>query len=175
VRNDELDQLQRQTLELLRLRSQLTQAREQPTATDAAPPTTENTNQFATYVAKEQLKFAGFDTPENAFQSLNWAAQTGDYTNWLAALSPEAKQEELENSNSLQEFQSMSRGNRVTGMQVLAAKPVGNDRVELKVRLDTENTVSIFIYPMVVIGNEWKLGGDIDSYTQAWDNPNSTQ
>ena len=63
----------------------------------------------------------------------------------------------------------------MTGMQVLATKPIGSDRVELKVRLDSENRVTVLIFPMVAIGNEWKLGNDIQSYTQAWDSPNGAQ
>jgi hypothetical protein len=172
--NDELIRLQQQNLELLRLRSQLAEARQQLAAADAEPSRTANTNELAGYLTKGQLRFVGFNTPENAFQSLNWAAANGGYTNWLACLSPGAQEEELQNSKSLEEFQ---RGliNKITGMQVLATKAIGSDRVELKVRLDSESAVNVLIFPMVVIGSEWKFGGDINSYTQAWDSPDGAQ
>jgi hypothetical protein len=60
-------------------------------------------------------------------------------------------------------------------MQVLEKKPIGSDRVELKVRLDSENSVTVLIFPMVAVGNEWRLGDDIHSYAQAWDSPIGAQ
>lgn len=161
--------------EVLRLRNQLAQPHQQPAGAEVKnqPPRAENPEGSAGYVTKEQLRFAGFNTPERAFQSLSWAAANGDYTNWLAALSPAAQQEELANSRSFEDFQHSS--GRSTGIQVLATKPIGSDRVELKVRLDTENSVSVLIFPMVAVGNEWRLGDEIHSYTQAWDNPGGSQ
>ncbi|HEX4265423.1 MAG TPA: hypothetical protein VH597_13890 [Verrucomicrobiae bacterium] len=175
TQNDEIARLQEQPPEVLRLRSQLTQAQQQLAAAAAGNPTsqTENTNDLAGYVTKEQLKFVGFDTPENAFQSLNWAEANGDYTNWLASLAPADQEEELANPKSLEEFQHRSPS-RITGTQVLAVKPIGNNRVELKVRVDTDNAVTILIFPMVAVGNEWKLGDDIDSYTRDWDSSGGT-
>jgi hypothetical protein len=175
ARKDELVGLREQTAEVLRLRNQLTQAHQQLAAAEAnnQRPRTERPEESAGYVTKDQLRFSGFDTPEGAFQSLNWAAANGDYTNWLAALSPAARQEELTNSRSFEEFQHSS--GRTTGIEVLATKPIGSDRVELKVRLDTENTVSVLIFPMVAVGNQWRLGEDIHSYSQAWDNPGGAQ
>ena len=176
TRTDELNGLRQQTLEVLRLRNQLAQAHRQLAAAEATNQTsrTEKPDEFAGYVTREQLSFAGFATPENAFQSFNWAEANGDYTNWLAALAPGLQEEELANPKSFEEFQHRPMGT-MTGMQVLATKPIGSDRVELKVRLDSANTVTVLIFPMVAIGNEWRLGGDIDSYTQAWDSPNRAQ
>ena len=175
TRKDELTGLRQQTLEVLRLRNQLAQAHRQ-LAAEARNQTSraENPDEFAGYVTREQLSFAGFATPENAFQSFSWAESNGDYTNWLAALAPGLQEEELANPKSFEEFQHRPMGT-MTGMQVLATKPIGSDRVELKVRLDWENRVTVLIFPMVAIGNEWRLGGDIDSYTQAWDSPNRAQ
>jgi hypothetical protein len=178
TRKDELTGLRQQTLEVLRLRNQLAQAHRQLAAAEARNQTSraENPDEFAGYVTREQLRFAGFATPENAFQSFSWAEANRDYTNWLAALAPGLQEEELANPKSFEEFQHRSTGATGTmGMQVLATKPIGSDRVELKVRLDSENRVTVLIFPMVAIGNEWKLGDDIQSYTQAWDSPNGAQ
>ena len=179
TRKDELTGLRQQTLEVLRLRNQLAQAHRQLAAAEARNQTSraENPDEFAGYVTREQLRFAGFATPENAFQSFSWAEANRDYTNWLAALAPGLQEEELANPKSFEEFQhrSVRVAARTMGMQVLAKKPIGTDRVELKVRLDSENAVRVLIFPMVAIGNEWRLGDDIQSYTQAWDSPNRAQ
>jgi hypothetical protein len=176
ARKEELIGLRQQASEVLRLRNQLALSRQQLAAADAKNqnPRAEGPDQLAAYVTKEQMRFAGLDTPENAFQSLNWAAVTGDYTNWLAALSPACQKQELANPKSLEDFRRRSI-DRTAGMQVLATKPIGSDRIELKVRLDTENAVSVLIFPMVAIGNEWRLGDDIHSYTQTWDSPGAAQ
>jgi hypothetical protein len=175
AQNDELIRLRQQTSEVLRLRNQLTQARQQLTAAGAAneSPKAESPNEFSDYLAKEKLRFVGFDTPENAFQSLNWAAASGDYTNWLAALAPARLEEELADPKSLERFHWPTA--RTTGMQILAAKLVSSDRVELKVRVDSESAVCLLIYPMVAIGNEWRLGDEIQSYTQVWDSTSTAQ
>jgi len=174
----ELIRLRQQTSEILSLRSQLARARKQ-LATAAAgnqTPKTESANEFAGYVTTEQLRFVGFKTPGNALQSMRWAAVNGDYANWLASLAPQFQREELANTNSLKEFErGLAITGSSTGMQVLAAKTVGANRTELKVRLDTEDSVVILVYPMVAIGNEWRLGDDIHTYTEAWNTPTSAQ
>lgn len=174
AQSDELVRLRRQPPEVLKLRSQLTQAWQQLAAATNQSARAESTNESAGYLSRDQLKFAGFDTPENGFQSLIWAGASGDYTNWLAALTPASQEEELADPRSLELFQRGANSG-VTGWQVLASKPVGNDRVELKVRMETENSMFIFIYPMVAVGNEWKLGDELEPYTQAWDSPSGAQ
>lgn len=176
ARKDELVALRQQTSEVLRLRNQLAQARRQLAAAEGKnqTPRAENPDDLAGYVTKEQLRFAGFDTPENAFQTLNWAAANGDYTNWLATLSPACQEEELANPNSIKDFQRGSAANaRFKGMQVLAKKALPDGTIELKVRMDSESGVMLFVYPMAPIGNEWRLGDDIHAYTEAWDQDQS--
>jgi hypothetical protein len=64
-------------------------------------------------------------------------------------------------------FQRDSARN-LQGMQVLGAKPVDSEHLELKVRLDTENSVAVLIFPMVAVGDGWRLGGEIRSYSETW-------
>ncbi len=114
------------------------------------------------YLTADQLKFAGFDSPENTFQSWNWARAQSNYTNWLASLTPDRQEEELADPQSRKSFESeRDPAARIKGMQVLARKPIGNGRVELKVRLDSESGVAVLVFPVVAVGNEWKLGDDI--------------
>src|ERR1041385_7072232 len=94
AQNDELTRLRQHNSEVLRLRNQLNLTRQQLTATSATNqlPKAESRNEH--YMTKDQLRFVGFNTPENALQSLNWAAASGDYTNWLEALTPAGQEAE---------------------------------------------------------------------------------
>lgn len=170
--NDALFRLQQQPPEVLRLRSQLTLAQQQLAAASASnqSSTTESTNEVMT---RDQLRFVGLDTPENAFQSLIWAAASGDYTNWLTTLTPAGRDDELADPSSLERFRLGAKNAQNTRWQVLDSKPVGNDRVELKVRIETENAETIWIYPMVAVGNEWRLGDDLRPVSGTWHSPSS--
>jgi len=172
TQNDELFRLQQQPPEVLRLRSQLTLAQQQLAAASASSQssTTESTNEVMT---TDRLRFVGLDTPENAFQSLTWAAASGDYTNWLTALTPAGRDDELADPSSLERFRLGAKNAQNTRWQVLDSKPVGNDRVELKVRIETENAETIWIYPMVAVGNEWRLGDELRPDSGTWHSPSS--
>jgi hypothetical protein len=91
--------------ELLRLRSKvselLRQQREneksrmttakvepKPAAEDAAPPKGVSAQQG---IPKETWAFVGYQTPQNALQSVMWAMNTGDVRTFLASLTPEAQ------------------------------------------------------------------------------------
>ena len=62
------------------------------------------------------------------------------------------------------------------GVQILAQKNVSDDRVELKVKYDTDpipnapkESSEFMIQPMVKVGNEWNLGGSTRSYNPQWE------
>lgn len=93
-----------QQSELLRLRSKvselLRQQREnekpratpakvepQPATRDAAPPKEAAAQQG---IPRESWAFVGYQTPQNALQSVMWAMNTGDVRTFLASLTPEA-------------------------------------------------------------------------------------
>lgn len=170
ARDAEILRLRSETSEILDLRNQLAQARAQVAlaAKDQSANTAQEANDLTGYMTKEQLRFAGYGSPENALLSMEWARLNGDYTNWMAALAPQLQQEELANSHSLEMFQRDS-AETFRGMQVLATKSVGTDRMEMKVRLDTANSVAILIFPMLAVGTEWRLGDEIRAYTETWD------
>jgi hypothetical protein len=171
ARDAEILRLRDEALEIPWLRNQLAEARRRVAVAAAENQMSnepDSTNGLSGYMTKEQLKFAGFGSPTNTLQSMRWACVNGDYTNWLAALSPRLQEEELANPQSLQTFQRDSARD-LQGMQVLDAKPVDSDHMELKVRLDTENSVAILIFPMVALGNEWRLGDEIRAYSESWD------
>ncbi len=79
--------LQTLRTELRRLRAQLLQARS--TMTSNAPPDVPASDIFP----RDSWKFAGFDTPENAVESVTWAISQGDEESYLNSLSPELQDE----------------------------------------------------------------------------------
>jgi hypothetical protein len=171
ARDAEILRLRVETAGVPALRNQLAQARRQlatALAENQVSSAKETTNSMTGYLTSEQLRFAGFGSPENTVQSMRWACLNGDYTNWLATLAPQLQEEELANSQSLQMFQRDSSRN-LQGMQILGARTVGSGHTALKVRLDTENSVDILIFPMVAVGGGWRLGGEIRPYSEAWD------
>jgi hypothetical protein len=176
ARSAEIVRLRGESAETLRLRNQVAQLRRQQAAAATESPASkpETPNDLAGYITKEQLRFAGFGSPESALQSMRWASMNGDYTNWMATLAPRLQEEELANTNSIQEFQRASAADaRIKGLQVLARKVLADGKIELEVRLDSENSVSLLVFPMVTIGNEWRLGDEIHAYTEAWDQDKS--
>ena len=176
ARNAENARLHRETAELLRLRNEVTQLKKRLAANSNNGETKEDIRDSAHYLKRDQISFVGFDSPENAVQSWRWALMKDDYTNFIAALAPQLQQEELAKPNSRSEFNASSFSNKhIEGMQVLSAKPLSSDRTEVKVRFDTENTAFTLILPMVLVGNEWKLGDEIQSYTKEWDGPANAQ
>ena len=72
--------------------------------------------------------------------------------------------------HSLENFQRfVGTAGRIIGSQVMAKKALGDGRVEVKVRLDSESGVAVLVFPMVPVGDEWKLADEIKSYSKEWD------
>ena len=67
------------------------------------------------------------------------------------------------------------------GMQILARKTISDERVELKVKLDSDpyqnkpTGPGIAIQPMLKVGDEWKLGGNTHQHSVKWDQNGSIQ
>ena len=175
ARDAELASLRNEATDIPALRIQLAQAQNQARAATFENNAASQTESVTAYLRREQLKFAGFNSPEDAFQSLQWARINRDYTNWFAALGPEFQNEELADPRSMEKFLEGAASYPFLGMQVLGQKAISHDKVELKVRLDAESGVVLFIYPMTATGNEWRLGDDIRSYSREWDLPSNAQ
>ena len=67
-------------------------------------------------------------------------------------------------------------------MQIVARKTLGEDKVELKVKMDADplpdskaDMPPFLIQPMVKVGNEWKLGGSTRGYQPEWDDGTQRQ
>jgi hypothetical protein len=187
---DQVQQSQKDLAELLRLRNQVGQMRREQEAhkrqeeqrgaqalSPAAP--TE-----AAYISKDQLAFVGYGTPEAALQSLTWAMTKGTYDQALAGLSPQVQEEESKDPTARQNFEESQKKSAalLKGMQILARKTLSDEKVELKIRLDSDPdpnnpqaTPGFLIQPMSKIGDEWKLGGSTHEYSSKWDEEGQIQ
>jgi hypothetical protein len=87
---NEVALLRRQTNELHRLEEELQQLRvARAGAAQRELPTTGSSNQPVAVFPKDTWGAPGYDTPEHAFQSLNWAALNGDLQAIRAAVTAE--------------------------------------------------------------------------------------
>ena len=83
--------LQSMRVEMRRLRAQLSAARSSMTSN--APPDVPARDIYP----RDSWKFAGFDTPEDAVESLTWAISQGDEDSYFGSLAPDL-QDEMESA-----------------------------------------------------------------------------
>ena len=184
-RDHELENLRSESSELLRLRNEVAQLRrqresEKPSANQRPPPGAKVTarNSDARYLRKEELANVGYATPLTALQTMTWAMMNGSYEQVNAGLSPEMLEAELKSPGNREGFEARQKqmAPLFKGMQIVAQKNVSEDRVELKIKYDTDpipgapkELPEYLIQPMVKAGNEWKLGGSTRNYTPQWE------
>ena len=185
ARGSELEGLQIDRAELTRLREEVALLRrERDTlrlrAAQSAPMLSTGTPapKPEGYIARDQLAYAGYDTPEAALVTMTWAMMSGDYEQSLASLGPELRMDEMANEDGPIEFEARRQvlAPLFKGLQILASKALSDDIVELKVQVDsytapgtTVEIPSLIIQPMVKVGNEWRLGNAERAYEGAWD------
>jgi len=177
------ERLNRNTIELLRLRGAVAQlrrqldlqrvqdnlgAKERPNGATHLP---------GFYISQEQITYAGYATPEAALETAHWILIHGAYEQADEALGPDllrGKRVSLDRG----EIESAQQEIRSTfkGMQILARKALAEDRVELKVKIDVAPTTNgqqtlppIAVQPMVKAGDVWKLGGVTRGYQASWE------
>jgi hypothetical protein len=184
ARDQELQSLRSASVELARSRNEIAQLRQQretaakpPAAPAGAPAKPAAPAAFppGIYLKKEQLAFAGFATPEATIQSLAWAALNGQ-TNFAQRIIPADLPQGQELAANLGAA-LQSEVPYFQGMQVMAEKVLAEDRVELKVMVDSQAPPAgaeanvpphLNILPMVRVNNEWLLGGSPQDYTEDW-------
>jgi hypothetical protein len=127
------------------------------------------------YISKDQLAFVGYATPDAALESMTWAMMNGPMNRTLSALGPELLEHELSNAKGREQFEAGRKtlAPLFKGMQILARKTLGEDRVELKVKMDADplpeskaDMPPFMIQPMVKVGHEWKLGGSTEAISR---------
>ncbi|MEI6356774.1 MAG: hypothetical protein WCP53_06690, partial [Verrucomicrobiota bacterium] len=130
------------------------------------------------YITKEQLANVGYATPEAALQTTFWAMIKGSYEQVIEGAGPEAADTESKNPNSGRDFETSQKvmAPLFKGLQVVAKKSLGDDKVELKVRVDAdaipgqEQAIpSLGIQRMVKIAGIWKFNGGTSVGIDTWE------
>jgi hypothetical protein len=134
---NEVGMFRRQTNELRQMQEQLEWLRAGATGDAAA---SQNTNASAEPLAvypKDKWEFVGYDTPENAFQSLNWAALNGDMTMLKSNLTLDAQREFArafeKNSETETREQLMRSFNEKSEVRILTKDVISDNFVVLGV------------------------------------------
>ena len=128
-----------------------------------------------TLILKDQLVFAGYDTPEAALESVFWAIVNGDYDAAIAS-APEESAVQVYGRNPVQfknEWQS-GEFQDIASLQIIARKNLNAGRVELEFQtLDTDQTDEESepgIATFLKVGNKWKFNfRSVRSPSTSWD------
>jgi hypothetical protein len=112
-------------------------------------------------VPRSSWAFAGYASPESAFQSSVWAISRGDVQTWLASLTPamqvEVRQRAAGNDAKIIGEDDQRDFARITGYRILHRQVVSKDEVVFEVHAEGLNqTTKVSIQR---IGNEWKHAG----------------
>lgn len=190
---EEVERLQKGSADLLRLRNEVSQlrrerdAKKQPANQSSPPaaPIVSSASEPGRYIAKDQLALVGYATPDAALESMTWAMMNGNYEQTIASLGPELlKHHESDEAKDREQFEAgrKTMAPLFKGLQIVARKTLGEDRVELKIKMDADpmpnskaDMPPFMIQPMVKVGNEWKLGGSTRGYQPNWDDGTQTQ
>jgi len=188
-RAQELDRLRAESGELARLRNEVSQLRKQTnTKPQLEPGVAQAARKIAPpkkgrFITREQLVFAGYETPEAALQSTTWAMISGDYDSFFETLDPEMRPDEVSNPQAREEFEERQQvvAEAFKGFQIVAKKSLSDDRVELKVKQVYDPTPNLptppefTIQPMARVGSEWKISGSTREYRSDWENGGQVQ
>jgi hypothetical protein len=131
--------LQTMKMELRRLRAALSDARS--TMASNAPPDVPAGDIFP----RDSWKFAGYDTPESAIESVTWAIGQGDEDTYMAGLAPEL-QDEMESQladGSFSELGPLVLGN-ASGYRILDRQTISDSERIVTLYMDGQgNQVSL--------------------------------
>ncbi len=124
-------------------------------------------------ISRDQMAFAGYETPEAAMQSFFWAALTANFAAATNSFGPSA-QEQFQRPEALANFhRNIALMDNFKGIQVLARKTLSNDKVELKFRVQDIETETAY-EQLIKVNGEWKrhqsVGGSDD-----WDRSGDIQ
>ena len=153
---NELEQLKAQVAQL-RASNQQARSAPAPAATPLPTGQTQTTNIFP----REAWAFAGYQTPENAFQSAVFAMSQGDYQTFLASMAPAEAARIKQSWEGKTPEQIAEDGRRdtanITSFQVLERREMSPDQTVLSVYATGQEKVQRVILQKV--GDEWKLAG----------------
>ena len=149
--------LQTMKAELRRLRVELSNARS--VIASNAPPDVPAADIFP----RDSWAFAGYDTPESAIESVNWAISQGDENTYMASLAPElqdAMQSQLADG-SFADTGPLEMGN-ATGFRILSRETVSDNERIITVYMDGDgNEIPLRV---IYTPEGWKVAGESDDY-----------
>jgi hypothetical protein len=156
---EEVHRLRSRTNDLETLRAEVTRLRTQLHGVQVAvesnaPPDVPASDIYP----RDSWALAGYDTPEDAIESVTWAISEGDEENYLASLTPELRDEmmpELEDGN----FEDVGplQMSDATGYRILDRETVSDD--ERVITLYMDGKPDIVILQLVNTPDGWKIAG----------------
>jgi hypothetical protein len=159
-------QLRAATNELEQLRAQIGQSR--ASAQTAGVPGTASATAAAELVPREAWGFAGYTTPEAAFQSTIFAHSQGDYDTFLASLTGDLARDNKEvlESKTPEGFAEYLRQGtaKITSYRILEREEISPEETVLVIYEAGINDMERVL--MRKVGNEWKLAGPAPDKTK---------
>ncbi len=155
----EVQRLRSRTNDLAALRTELRRVRTQLLNVQvAAESNTPPDVPAGDIYARDSWTFAGYDTPEDAIESVTWAISEGDEENYLASLSPEL-QNEMESQLADGSFEDVGplQMSNATGYRILDRETVSDDERVVTVYMDGDP--SIVSLTLVNTPDGWKVAG----------------
>ena len=142
--------LQTMRTELRRLRGELSAARS--TMTSNAPPDVPANDIYP----RDAWKFAGYDTPEDAVESVTWAISQGDEDSYLSSLSPEL-QDEMESELADGSFGDVGplELKDAKGFRIVDRETISEDRQIITIYLDGQGDETPL--PLVKTPDGWRI------------------
>jgi hypothetical protein len=146
-------------------------------------PSVRQTNSFASKyefgagisISKKHLADAGYGTPEDAFETENWAHANTNYDRMIGSFSPEIQEKSKADPDGREHFEAqMSKfGFPIKTIHIAAKKMIADDKAELMIVTEQgQNNITfatVSIQQMIKAGDEWKVG-DSKNYDPAWEN-----
>jgi hypothetical protein len=112
-------------------------------------------------VPRSSWIFAGYASPESAFQSSVWAISKGDTQAWLASLTPalqlKARQRAGGNDDKIIADDDKRDIARITGYRIIHKQVLSKDEVVLEAYAEGLNQTTKASFQR--IGSEWKYAG----------------
>ena len=137
-------------VELRRLRAQLSAARSSMTSN--APPDVPASDIYP----RDSWKFAGFDTPESAVESVTWAISQGDEDSYFDSLAPDL-QDEMESELADGSFADVGplEMKGATGFRIVDRETVSEDRQIITIYVDGQPEETSL--PLIKTPDGWKI------------------
>jgi len=170
---DELANIKKGNLDLLRLRGEVSLLRHQTNrlgelaqalSTTLASVNSPGAPLEQTNFPRESWTLAGLATPENALQSFMWAKNRGNVATALSTATPELWQQQKElyfKDKSDEEISAMlmDSAKKQMGFQLLKKMEAADDQVVLQVHIDGMPEKTYSLLTMKRIADEWKVSG----------------